>query len=260
MAVMSNPFTGEDLQEDIAFLDAVRAVPAAAARKSRLARRLQVTESDTVLEIGPGTGDDLRHLAYAAASGVAIGVELSEGLAREAARRAEGQPEVSLLVGDVRHLPIRDGAIDAIYIERVLQHVSQVDLAVTEIARVCRAGARLLAFEPDQELRAHDHPDADTERLLRARASTRFVNPTIGRRLFGLLVRAGFVDVDVEGTVTCTPGAPLEVGRQVDEAIEAGQLDKERGTTYIEELERLQLAGLGFAVWIAFEVHARWAG
>jgi ubiquinone/menaquinone biosynthesis C-methylase UbiE len=254
---MSNTFTGDDLQADIAFLDAVRAGPAAAVRKSQLATVLEVHESDTVLEIGPGTGDDLQHFARAARSGVAIGVELSEGLAREAARRAEGLSNVSLVVADVRHLPIRDHAADAVYVERVLQHVPQVDLALREIVRACRHGGRLLAFEPDQELRAHDHPDGDTERLLRARASARFANPTIGRRLYGLLLRAGFVDVAVEGTITCTLGASTDVRTQVDEAVEAGDLDQERGAAYLVDLERLQMAGLGFAVWVAFEAHAR---
>lgn len=256
---MSNLFTGDDLQGDIAFLDAVRAVPAAAARKSQLASRLVVGETDTVLEVGPGTGDDLQHLADAASRGLAIGVELSAGLAREAASRAAGRRNAALVVGDVRHLPIRRASVDAVYIERVLQHVVEVEEAIGEISRICRPDARILAFEPDQELRAHDHPDDDTERLLRARASARYANPTIGRRLYGLLVRVGFIDVAVEGTVTCTPGASVDVAQQVGDAMKAGQLNKERGLTYIKELERRQVAGLGFSVWVAFEARARWA-
>src|SRR5437867_998623 len=96
------------LARDIEFLDGVRALPAAAVRKETLVETLGVTPGALVVEIGPGTGEDLQRFAVAAGTdGVAVGVDVSFGLAFEAKRRAvdAGVKNAVFVIADARRLP-----------------------------------------------------------------------------------------------------------------------------------------------------------
>lgn len=245
------------VQDDIAFLDGVRAIEKVARRKSGLAAALSVGDGDVVLEIGPGTGEDLQQFAAAAGpAGLGVGVEIIPEMAAEAKRRAHGQ-NVVLVVADARHLPFRAEVINPVYGERVLQHVPGSEVAVAEIYRVLVERGRVLLFEPDQDLRALDHPDRATEALLRARNSSKFANPAMGRQLFGMLTRAGFDVSAVEGTASGATN--LDVSAQtalVHEAVAAGALLQETGDTYLTQLTSLAARGETFSIWIAFEVAA----
>lgn len=252
---------GNDVGADIAFLDSVRGLPAAAARKADLAAKLGAAVGDTVLEIGPGTGEDLQRFAAAAApTGLAIGVDISLGLATEARRRAldSGLGNVWLVVADVRQLPIRDSAFSCAYGERVLQHVPRVEEAMHELYRVLKKGARLVVFEPDQSLRALDHPDIDTERLIRPRVAPQVANPTIGRQLYRRLTEGGFVVQSVDGVAS---GRPQSTGNGrvravVEAAVRDGELDRTRADRYLATIGEMEAAGTLFSIWIAFEVTA----
>lgn len=253
---MADEDTCAVVADDIAFLDTVRSLPAAAARKEQLALALSVSPGDVVIEVGPGTGEDLQRFAAACGrEGLAIGVDISLGLATEAKRRA---PDAVLVVADAAWLPFRAGVFSRGYVERVLQHVPRVENAVAELFRVLTPGGRVLVFEPDQELRALDHPDRETERLLRLRIGPQVANPAIGRQLFRLLTEAGFVVESIEGIAAGQPrSAPIErVADVVSKAVTDGELDRERAEVYLATLRTMADAGTLFSVWVAFEIGA----
>jgi SAM-dependent methyltransferase len=60
---------------------------------------------------------------------------------------------VGFAAADACRLPFKDGAFDSIYCVAVLQHIDQVDTAVTEFARVTAARGRVVAVEPDNTAR-----------------------------------------------------------------------------------------------------------
>lgn len=245
------------VRDDVEFLDGVRAMEKVARRKAGLAAALSISEGDLVLDVGTGTGEDLQQFAAAAGlTGLGVGVEIVPGMAAEAKRRAEGL-NVVLVVADVRRLPFRSEVFDAVYGERVLQHVPGPQRAVAEMYRVLVERGRVLLFEPDQDLRALDHPDRDTETLLRTLRSSKFANPSMGRQLFGLLTAAGFEVHAVEGTASGVPEVEISAHEAaLQEAVAAGRLAQDTAGEYLIELERRVATGSAFSIWIAFEVTA----
>jgi SAM-dependent methyltransferase len=91
-----------------------------------------------VLEVGCGTGLILSRLAEVARR--AEGVDLSPGMLEKARTRGLTVHEAS-----ATELPYPDASFDVVLSFKVLAHVPDVRLALTEMARVCRPGGRVLA-------------------------------------------------------------------------------------------------------------------
>ena len=108
--------------------------------------KLFASLSGTVLEIGPGAGANLRHLA---AKNIRwIGVEpnpyMSQHLRQEAQRLGMN---IDLLAGTAEDLPIETASIDFAISTLVLCSVIDQKRAIREILRVLKPGGRLLFIE-----------------------------------------------------------------------------------------------------------------
>ncbi len=103
--------------------------------ESSLVRRY-VTPSSTVLEAGCGTGLVLSRIAPHVRR--AIGVDLSAGMLRQAQTR-----KLHVVQGSVTALPFADASFDMVCSFKVLAHVEQIGLAMSELARVLRPGGFL---------------------------------------------------------------------------------------------------------------------
>ncbi|MBH23804.1 MAG: hypothetical protein CMH57_04915 [Myxococcales bacterium] len=100
-----------------------------------------------VLEVGCGTGLILRRVAPVARS--AAGVDLSAGMLQKAVERG-----LDVVQADVTALPFADASFDTVYSFKVLSHVRDIELALSECARVTRPGGRLfLEFYNRRSLR-----------------------------------------------------------------------------------------------------------
>ena len=88
-------------------------------------RQLDAGEGERVVEIGFGTGHALVSLTQAVGrSGQVYGVDLSEGMARQARRRLERagrQGEAVLVLGDGARLPLANGATDGVFMSFTLE-------------------------------------------------------------------------------------------------------------------------------------------
>lgn len=100
-----------------------------------------------VLELGVGTGLNLPLYA----PGVQVtGVELSEAMIEQARNRvATGTvaAQVDLRLGDVQHLPLADGSVDAALSTYTFCSIPDPDAAAREALRVVRPGGRLVLVE-----------------------------------------------------------------------------------------------------------------
>jgi ubiquinone/menaquinone biosynthesis C-methylase UbiE len=110
-------------------------------RKNRLLGDLQ----GTLVEIGPGTGPNLRHLP---AHLTVVGVEPNPFMHRHFLREAgNGGPAAALVHGRAEALPLRDGSVDAVLSTLVLCSVGDTAGTLSEVLRVLRPGGKFLFVE-----------------------------------------------------------------------------------------------------------------
>jgi ubiquinone/menaquinone biosynthesis C-methylase UbiE len=142
-----------------------------------------------VLDLGCGPGTITAGLAAAVAPGGSVlGVDLSfEQLAL--ARTAAG-----VAVGLADALPVRTGALDAVFAHALFDHLTAPHLVLAEARRVLRPGG-LLALSSSDWSAADIHPRTAAVDMalhaywtLRQRTGT---DPFVGRRLAGLCRAAG---------------------------------------------------------------------
>lgn len=177
----------------IAYLDAVSRAGVEDKRRTYEAQRLAA--GMRVLDVGCGTGDDVRAIAeIVGTSGKVVGIDPSAAMIREA--RTRGVPgTVEFLEASAESLPFESASFDACRAERVFVHLRHPDAAAKELRRVVRASGTAFILDPDWEAMLIGGADMElTRRIVRALAN-RFANPWAGRNGLGTFRRAGFASV-----------------------------------------------------------------
>lgn len=116
-------------------------------RLAREIRRDGPIAGRRVLEVGAGSGRD--SLALARDGAIAIVVDYSPAaleLVRQQAR-AQGQP-VHLVRADALAMPFRDGSIDVVFHQGLLEHFRDPQPLLRENARITRRGGRVIVDVP----------------------------------------------------------------------------------------------------------------
>jgi SAM-dependent methyltransferase len=98
-----------------------------------------LTGSERIVDVGCGNGVYLAALRRRGHTGPVLGLDLSAGMAREAATHGG-----STAVADAQRLPLDDGSVDVALCMHMLYHVPDADLAVRELRRVVRPGGTAL--------------------------------------------------------------------------------------------------------------------
>jgi SAM-dependent methyltransferase len=155
-----------------------------------------------VLEAGCGVGAQTVVLAQRSPGARIVSVEISpESLTAARARvRAAGFTSVTFCEADIYALPFPREHFDHVFVCFVLEHLPRVSEALECLARVLKPGGTFTAIEGDHGS-AYFHPDSEAARRsvqclveLQRQAGG---DALIGRRLYPLLVEAGFRDVYV---------------------------------------------------------------
>lgn len=102
---------------------------------------------DCAADIGCGPGDMLEILATT--SGRVIGVDNSPKMLELAEKRFSEDASMSLRIGEMTHLPLRDLEADCTVMSLVLHHLTRPVDAICEAGRVLKVGGKLLIAEFD---------------------------------------------------------------------------------------------------------------
>ena len=206
---------------------------------------LRLREHEAVLDVGCGTGDDVRAIRREiGAGGRVTGIDLSRHMIEEAiARDRDAALPSYFLVGDVRDLAFADGSFDACRVSRVLLHLDNPEAALREVARVVRPGGRIVAIEPDFDTLTLAHPDRATTRAVLKVFCDSFAHGTVGRWLVIWLRRLGMSEICCEPRVIPIGADFLRNGFQIEQAVrracELGLIDGERGADFLRTLDEL---------------------
>ena len=186
----------------IDYLDGARRQPVIAQSKAWSLRQLQLESGQRALDVGCGTGEDVVTIAaQVGPTGDAVGLDSSQAMITEVAKRHSHVPQVSFRVGDAHLLPFESGSFDGCRAERLLQHLSDPDGALAEIARVLKPGGRVALVDPDFETLVIEGSDPTMSTKIWLNHMERLPQPRIGRRLRGLLTANGFIDITLAAGV-----------------------------------------------------------
>jgi len=89
-----------------------------------------------VVDLGCGTGLGARHLKDRYRSATVVAMDPALGMLRETRRRSGWLRPLQRVCGDVFQLPFRDGAVDLMFSNLMLQWCDDLDAALREVRRV----------------------------------------------------------------------------------------------------------------------------
>ncbi len=112
---------------------------------------------NVAVDLGCGTGDLLSGLVANCTS--VIGVDNSRKMLDTAAARFVDEKRITLRIGELPHLPLRDWEVDFAVLSMVLHHLSDPMQAIGEAGRVLKMGGKLVVAEFD----CHDNETMRTE-------------------------------------------------------------------------------------------------
>jgi SAM-dependent methyltransferase len=184
----------------VEYLDAAIAHPSTEPYRHEVISLLQPHLGEHILEVGCGTGEELRALLpLVGSAGRLVGIDNSQTMVEEARRRSQ-HTRIDFVVGDAHALEVQSGTFDAARAARTFQHLEDPRRALAELARVVRPGGRVVLAEPDWDTLVIDSPDQDLTRQLIHGHADSIRQPWIGRQLPALFEDVGLSGVQVRPT------------------------------------------------------------
>jgi ubiquinone/menaquinone biosynthesis C-methylase UbiE len=245
----------------VGYLDTVTEVEAVQSYKQRSYDLLHLRPGCHVLDVGCGTGDDVRAMALKVGpSGRAVGIDNSQVMIGEAKKRsADLKLPVEFYTGLATELPFDENVFHATRCERVFQHLADPERALREMVRVTSLGGRVGVIDPDWETVVIDSPDEHLTRQILAAHRDTTRNPWSGRQLFSLFNKAHLLNIEVLPVtiplLTFSLAEPvLEFRNSVDRAIENHTITMEEGSRWLRRLEERDDAGEFFSSITGFGV------
>lgn len=157
-------------------------------------------------DLGCGLGFDVLGLAeLVGPGGCAIGVGSSMILLQSACSMSQNSASATFVRADIQNLPLEDQSPHSCKVDRTLQHVERPRSVLSEMFRIVRPGGVVACAEPDWGTFTIDHDNRAMVRQIVEIWGESFRNPWIGRQLSNDLREAGFVDIQVRGTLLIAP-------------------------------------------------------
>lgn len=164
-----------------------------------------------VLEIGCGTGAITREVASQV--GEVIGIDREAKQLETARRLGQGINNLRFMKGEAEALEFPDATFDAVYCRFMLEHVRDPAQVLAEVRRIIKPGGWMCAleWEPDCIVNYPDSPAVESVwRKIYGLQASLGGDPWVGRKLYGLFLKAGFKPVQAEGQTWTVTGAESE--------------------------------------------------
>lgn len=186
----------------ILYMDTLRTTEFGASYKQYTYSLLTLTAGMTVLDVGCGTGDDVRQLAQiVGATGKVVGIDDSETMLAEAWQRSEqSRLPVDFRHADVHDLPFPNESFERCRADRVFQHLDNPKQALQEMIRVLKQKGLVVISEPDWKTLVIDGVSpALLEKYVSFICTVIVKNASIGRQLPNLFKALGLQAISVTG-------------------------------------------------------------
>jgi ubiquinone/menaquinone biosynthesis C-methylase UbiE len=244
------------------YLDTLRATDFGQFYKRQSFDLLNVQAGHRVLDVGCGPGDDVRALAQLiGASGSVVGVDSNDAMIQEARQRSANHTlPVEFYHGDAHALAFADDTFDRCRADRVFQHLQHPRVALQELVRVAKSGARIVVSEPDWETLVLDSDERTTTRKIVNFICDRIIrNGWIGRQLPRLFKECGLTSMAVTtGAFVLTDYTLADrlwgLERNAMRAGEAGVISEAERTRWVESLRQAAKRGSFFGTVSGFGV------
>jgi len=118
-------------------------------KMEELDRILKLESAESVLEVGAGSGMHLEWIANHRPDVFYAGIDLSQGMLREARKKVERRPRTLLAVSDALAICVGPGAMDAGFAVDVVHHVPDPVGMFREMSAAVRPGGALAVLEPN---------------------------------------------------------------------------------------------------------------
>ena len=163
-----------------------------------------------VLEAGCGTGSQTVTLARRSPGARFTSIDISAASLAQARARLAGIANVELREANVYELPFAECSFDHVFVCFLLEHLPRPGQALAALKRVLRPGGTITVIEGDHGSAYHHPRSALAQRAidclveLQRRAGG---DALIGRRLYPLLMDAGFASVRVSPRMVYADGS-----------------------------------------------------
>jgi ubiquinone/menaquinone biosynthesis C-methylase UbiE len=253
-----------DAEERVNYLERVSRMPLLRAVAASSLNCLRVMPSQSVLEVGCGSGVFLPRLAEAVGPfGQVTGIDAVAALVDAARVHVRQCPAVTVHEANAYDLPFDDAAFDAAHCERVLMHLEHPDRALQEMRRVVKPGGWIVAAEPDWGGLQIASADAEAMSQLIASWTGHLEHPRMGLQLLGLFADAQLLERSIEPIVSAVTDYQelvtygLDLPRAAADLGAAGVLSAERSQAVLDECTSASAEGRFFGYIGVFVVSGR---
>jgi ubiquinone/menaquinone biosynthesis C-methylase UbiE len=210
-----------------------------------------------VLEAGCGVGAQTAILARRNPGINLVSIDRAEEFLHHAKENITNEwiSNVHFIHGDITKLPFEDKSFDHVFVSFVLEHLSNPDKILDEIYRVLRKDGTLTIIEGDHGS-CFWHPETEEsiavwESFIQVQQDLGH-DPLIGRKLYPLLLHAGFDEIKIEPRYVYTDGSDKKMADNVlskiiapmtetakEVAIKNKYVDKETWEKGINDFEKI---------------------